>query len=344
MDKKLNILHAGFNFSHHSPSSGYHQLSKYIECDYVNANKFIFGNRSIGNGSKLRLINFMVFELYLINKIRKYDLVHYIYPEQHLILSNILNKRTVSVATIHLDESWLDKKYKSDRLFVETRRNAFNQLDGIITLSSGQAIRLRKILNNKRIIFIPHGVKNLGKYGQVKRDDKFFNIAIIGSNYRDKKTFFEIASYAQINKPNWRFNLIGVSKDWKKKADVFKNIIVHPFLSEEEYFELLQSSHVHLLPIEFATANNALLEAHSLGVPSIISNKSGVKDYSLESTMYFEDISGAINLLTKVENMEFSKYIELRQQTKAESQKYYWESIARKVEDFYKELLIDRKK
>lgn len=330
------ILLAGFKFSHHSPSSGYHQLANFIECDYVDANNFPFRNAPLA--SKLKLLNFMLFELYLVNKAKKYEVVHYLYPEQHLIFSVPTNKKVISVATIHLDEKWLDENSGIKRKLVNLRRRAFSQLNGIISLSSDQASRLKRIYPNKHIRFIPHGVNELGFYSDVDLNRENFIITVVGSNYRDKKTFFEIVKYAQFNHPNWRFNLIGASKDWKEHASNFSNITVHPFLKEEEYFKILQSSHVHLLPVEFATANNALLEAHALGVPSLASNNSGIIDYSLESTYHFKNVKEAIEILRHISSMSPSEYNFLRKITKKEARKFHWSSIAREVRNFYKDL------
>ncbi|MFC0296532.1 glycosyltransferase family 4 protein [Geobacillus jurassicus] len=330
------ILLAGFKFSHHSPSSGYHQLARFINSDYIDASKFPFGDAPLG--SKLKQINFMLFELYLMNKTKKYKVVHYLYPEQHLIFSVPSNTKTVSVATIHLDEEWLDAKSNTNRKLATFRRKAFSQLTGIISLSSDQASRLRDIYPNKNIKFIPHGVNELGFYSHVDLHRQNFVITVIGSNYRDKKTFFEIVKYAQENHSNWRFNLIGVSKDWKEDASRFSNTIIHPFLQEDEYFKVLQSSHVHLLPVEFATANNALLEAHALGVPSVVSNNSGVLDYSLKSTFHFNNVKEAIEILNYISLLPSNEYQSLRLVTKKEASKFYWSTVAKEVLKFYKDL------
>jgi glycosyltransferase involved in cell wall biosynthesis len=346
----MDAVIAGFKFPHHSPSSGYQQLQKYIDCDYYDANKLPFGTSKMTGGSYLRDINLLLFEFQLTVKIHNYDLVHYIYPENHLMFSNLLNKNVISIATIHLDENWLlynkkdEKSFsKAKKLFFYLRRKAFSNLDGVISLSRDQTNRLHKLFPEKQITFIPHGVNNFDEYAHVQKSKNFL-ITLVGSNYRDKKTFYTIVDYAMKNRTNWKFNLIGVSSEWKEEAKKYSNVIVHPYLSENEYFKVLQTSQVHLLPVEFATANNSLLESHSLGVPSVATNCSGIRDYALDSTFLFNSVEESIQILNSIDALSKNDYMQLRKKTKDEAKSFYWETIAHKIEYFYEQVYQNKSK
>ncbi|MBZ9537144.1 glycosyltransferase family 4 protein [Cytobacillus oceanisediminis] len=334
--RKDKILIAGYKFPHHSDSSGYHHLSSFIEGEFLDANRLPFGKAHVD--SKIRQVNFILFELAIRLKALKKDVVHYLYPEQHLVFS-VPKKNTIRVATIHLDEKWLDKNSKIKKKFLSTRRKAYEKLDGIICLSSEQASRLRLIYPEKKIRFIPHGINQLGYYEQCDYDrNERFLITIVGSNYRDKELLLEIIGIAAEKHKHWIFNLVGISQEWKKDFADFKNVIIHPFLSENEYFSVMQSSHIHLLPVKFATANNALLEAHTLGVPSLTSNTTGIKDYSIKSTRKFKGAFEAIRQLEDIAHLDNESYRQLRESTKKEAIKFSWEEITKEVLDFYKEL------
>ncbi|MED4023443.1 MULTISPECIES: glycosyltransferase family 4 protein [Priestia] len=338
MNKK--ILLAGFKFPHHSDSSGYHHLATYINGHYLNADELIFGQAPID--SKIRQVNFMYFEFILKLRGNQQDVIHYIYPEQHLLFSTPKNDKTISIATIHLDEQWLDKEVKVTKKFLDRRRRTYESLDGIISLSNDQVERLKKIYPNKHIRFIPHGINKLKSYAEYKRSESLFSITVVGSNYRDKELLFKVMEMAQKDYPTWKFNLVGISKEWKKEASGFSNAIVHPFLTESQYFEVMQSSDVHLLPVEFATANNALLEAHALGVPSLTSSCAGIVDYSLESTFHFNNEQEAIEQLAHVASMNDEEYLNLRRCTQIEAEKFHWSEIARQVEEFYEQVKISK--
>jgi len=327
------ILLGGFKFPHHSDSSGYHQLAKFINGEYLNADKLIFGNSPIE--SNKRQLNYLLFEMALSFKAKKFNIVHYLYPEQHLFFSVPKNKKTVSVATIHLDEQWLNRDMVVSKKFLEARRSMFEKLDGIICLSREQEEKLKEMYPSKQIKFIPHGINNLVQYSNFNFNRENLEITVVGSNYRDMELLFEVIETVEKKHKGWRFNLIGLSKEWKVYAAKYSNTIVHPFLTEEQYFSVLQSSHIHLLPVKFATANNALLEAHALGVPSITSNCKGVKDYSLETTLVFNDKEDAINKLEYISSMSDENYSELRKSTLDNSRQFSWEEIAKRVTEFY---------
>jgi glycosyltransferase involved in cell wall biosynthesis len=93
-----------------------------------------------------------------------------------------------------------------------------------------------------------------------------------------------------------------------------------------------------LLPLTFATANNAYLEAHSLGIPTVVSNLPSVHDYATSQTLFFSGLQEAVHHLKTYQNMDRNVYLQIRHQIKEESKKFHWEAIARKVVDFYQEV------
>lgn len=339
-----NLLVIGFKFLHHSTSSGYHHLAKYLPCTYLDANELPFGGREIGSIG--RKINLALLETNVKLKAPKYKFIHYLYPEDHVLFSMPKNKNTVSVATLHLStEKFLMRNSKKiiKSFLIEFQKKNFMNVDGIITLSKAHEEELRKILPPSiKICFIPHGINILPISKKYSDKNKKVKIVVIGSNYRNMEEFFKIVETAKKENKNWTFNLIGVSSSWKKRAGNHTNIVVHPYLEEKEYFELIESCHIHLLPLEFATANNALLEAHALGIPSVVSNISGVSDYSLSTTQSYVDIDEAVNIINKIEKMSRIEYEELRNRTLEESEKFHWENISRKIVNFYKELELEK--
>lgn len=336
MSNNKNILVAGFRFLHHSDSSGYHHLPKYLPCEFVDANNFLFGDSEFSTFK--RRINLGVFELLLKHKVKGSRVVHYIYPEDHLVFSvPPENKGTISVATIHLDESWLDPTNNAKKMLINKRREAFARLNGIVTLSSAQEKKVKAIFPNAKVKFIPHGVVPLGKYGEVRFDGEF-KIVVVGSNYRDHDAFFDIAYHSKKLHPNWSFHLIGVGKKWKDTAKNYNNVIVYPYLDENSYFKVIQESHVNLLPVSYATANNALLEAHSLGVPTLATDIEGIRDYTTSQTILYKGTNDAIKKLEQLESYSPEKHNSLREAIKDEAKQFYWENISMKMMEFYKEL------
>ena len=89
-----------------------------------------------------------------------------------------------------------------------------------------------------------------------------------------KKHFFYIVEQMRSLRPDIMFHAVGQCSDWKKRMSSMENITVYPFLSDD-YYSLLSKCDYNFLPLTFATANNALLEAQALGITSILPKISG---------------------------------------------------------------------
>jgi glycosyltransferase involved in cell wall biosynthesis len=67
-------------------------------------------------------------------------------------------------------------------------------------------------------------------------------------------------------------------------------VVCHGRLSTSEYEEVVRNSFFLLLPLTFATANNALLEGLSFGVPVICNNVHGVLEYLPSDEYVFNSV------------------------------------------------------
>lgn len=342
---KNNLLIAGFHYSIHSKDSGYDALVRFLPSTFVDANKFLFSKSKIGTNK--RRINMLAFELYVKMIQSQYKLIHYIYPEQQFPFSIPKTKRIKSVATFHLDTDYWAKRNRADYATLEKflisrfRQHYYQNLDGIITLTRSDVSKFEALFPKAKVQFIPHGVFDKKEFIKHEHhsNELEMNIIIIGTSYRDYDLCKKIISYAQVHKKAWKFHLVSLPKTLKQHFSEFKNTTIYPYLNEDKYFELFSSCHIHFLPLTFATANNALLEAHALGIPSLVSNLPALRDYSVRSTQVFRDDIEAIRLLCDFENTPPSKLNQLRQETLEDAQNFYWKNISAQILDFYQELL-----
>lgn len=80
----------------------------------------------------------------------------------------------------------------------------------------------------------------------------------------------------------------------------------------------------------FSTANNALLEAQSLGISSVLPKISGVLDYASESgNVFYANISELEKIFMKMEKKSASESLA------AFSEKYAWHEIYKKLAKVY---------
>ena len=346
-----NLLLTGFHFPHHSENSGYEQIRHFIPADYVDAANFPFFDAPFGTNPKR--MNMLLFDLFLKYKIKKFDVVHHLYPENHLIYSITKKTKAKIIGTIHLPVAdFLDKPSETpkDVFLKKRRRKLFNLLDGIIVLSSEEVAPTKTMFPNAEVVFIPHGVADFKAYFREiklvsKQNDMQDNmkdhtqnkieICTIGTNYRDIALYENIVNQARETHSNWHFHLIGVHKEWKDKFKNYPNITIHPYLSEKQYLQVLAKCHINFLPLLKATANNVLLEAHSVGTISVASNLPSVQDYSLLTTLLYDNANQAFTLLEDIANWDIKKLNLLKKQTLEQAIKFHWAKISKEFLDLY---------
>jgi glycosyltransferase involved in cell wall biosynthesis len=340
---KKDVLVAGFHIVHHASGSGYDGLASHLPATYTDADDLIFGHTRFG--SLQRKINMLYFDFYLKLIGSKYKIVHFLYPEFHLGFTLASLHHIKKIATMHLKLDWMHKRRLAefdsfkDYIYAKIKYRAFSQLDGIITLSNANVHEAQICFPNAKVKFIPHGIHDNSHHFRLF-DNKAnpFKIITIGRTYRDFEQYKTIVDYARQYEKNWEFHLVGAWSSWRNFFKDYPNVVVYAYLENDVYFSLLNSCHVHLLPLTFATANNALLEAHSLGVPSIITNLLSVKDYATSDSRFFSDLPEAIHHLQSYQKMDKQTFNEIREQIKGEAQRFFWENIAQEVMHFYHEI------
>jgi hypothetical protein len=345
---KQNTLVAGFHIVHHASGSGYDALANYLPVSYADANNFIFGNTRFG--SLKRRINTFYFDFYLKFVAQKYKIVHFLYPEYHLGFTLKPLQKVKKIATMHLKLDWLQKKHREefdsfkDYAFAKIKFLAFSELNGIITLTHANVQETKYYFPKAKVKFIPHGIHDNSIYfcPLTERNPKF-KIITIGMGYRDFDQYRSIVDYALAHEPDWEFHLLSAWQTWQEHFKNYPNVMIHDYLVSKDYFELFNTCDVHLLPLSFATANNAYLEAHSIGIPTVVSNLPSVKDYATSQTLFFSHLEEAIHHLKVLQNLDIHLYNQARYQIKEEGKKFLWTNIATEVMDFYQEIYEDGK-
>ena len=316
----MKILFVGFKYLHHSYFGGYDWISNYPGADYFDITKIPFiGSRFMCKRGGRFVPSLGAFIALL--KSRSYDVVHFFYADRCLAINK--NLSTAFVATTHLRSENYDNKYLT----------TLKKCSCVITLSSDEAYKLKSIGINA--IFIPHGF-NIPSFQQELTagfDCTKINIFYAGSNYRDGETFLSITEYMKSECPNMIFHAVGQNKTWKEKLKGKSNIIVYEHLSDNEYYTLLCNCDYNFLPLTFATANNALLEAQSLGVVSILPKISGITDYACEKeNLFYSGFSDLTALFQKLNKRTSCSLL------KDYSKKFEWKNIYSELSKLYEGL------
>lgn len=325
----MKILLAGFRDPNHSSAGGYDRIRtiKDDACLFL-AENYPFGKKFKTHWMRIATslmdiqVRFLCF---------KYDIVHFFYGELTCLPFKYLKrKRTKTIITLHLDASKREKRGLVK--FLE-------RFDGVIVLSSQQ----QRLLQQYGIssVFIPHGF-DVPRYDVALSKDhkgnnidkKYINVITIGSNYRDFDTLNKVlVNLSQIN-PRVRIHLVGIPKKWKELFINYPNVSIYGRLDDNEYYSLLSNCDYNFLPLTFATANNTLLEAQSLGIQSILPKIDGILDYGAPAPLniYYDSFDELVKVFSAIEKNEPNSDI------KTYSERFSWRRINDRILDFYKEI------
>jgi glycosyltransferase involved in cell wall biosynthesis len=281
-DSGPRVLYSGFHYLHHNPGSGYDAVVPDPR-DYVSGAGLPFADRL--ESTKPRHLNFLLLDLLTLVRALRYDTVHYFYPESTAYLSpwilRLLGKRIVY--TVHLAESqWLGPTRSTHH---RIKQKSLRAAHAIVVLGSQQGEVFRQAFPHKDVRFVPHGFAFTGAgappaelFEARTRGQR--RLVVVGSNYRDIDMLEQIV--AQRGSRDVGIDVVGMDEEGRARLAQLPGVVCHSRLDADTYDKLLLESFALLLPLTFATANNALLEAYNAYLPAFLSRIDGVTDYAAD--------------------------------------------------------------
>lgn len=322
----MKILYAGYRDHNHSKYGGYDYIRYYPEAVYLDAATLPLGH--IPAGKRGKRLNLMVLDYFARKEKNFFDIIHFFYGDVCLFKPKPKESFAKFISTIHLKSEILSK----------SKLNILKSHDGVIALSTSETDRLKELGVNS--YFIPHGfpMPLFEKKVCDNLDVNFINVFYSGMNYRDFDTFYKIARYCLEKKLFIRFYAVGQSPYNKEKLKGLSNVVICPRLEDDAYYSLLSQCDYNFLPLTFATANNALLEAQALGIISIIPKITGITDYAeCEHNLFYSSYDDIValfdNLSKSVINNNLSEF----------SKSFLWENIYSQLKRVYEDVLRNSK-
>jgi glycosyltransferase involved in cell wall biosynthesis len=269
-------------------------------------------------------------------------LVHLTYGEAQLgILPKFRQRYSFKlIATVHQPRSWWNLTYPHPERLTD--------LDALIVVASSAASYFEAYLPG-RVFFIPHGV-----------DTHFFHpkptvsetaiapprCVFSGRWLRDIPTLSQVIDRVLEKNSHIQFDLI-VPNDARHDPALFRiarheQVTWYSNLTDEQLRSRYQSASLLLLPLLDCTANNALLEAISCGLPIVTNAVGGIPDYTAPSftdILPVGDVEGMTEAVLQLVDSPTLQH-ERGQCARAFAEQYLnWETISNRTVEVYDKIL-----
>jgi len=320
-------------YPHHSKLGGSGVLCDYLPGIELRATDWPWGSAT--EGSRKWKVGRRILDVGIMTLANHYRLIHFIHSEFHPAFTyrtlRRIAPRTKLLGTVHLP---------LDYYSLENSLHAFRNLHGIIALAKWQVEQVQDLLPMVKARWVPCGFNmSHALRGQPPTIPDTFNVITIGSNYRDWVIQERILDLASSKHPDWRFHMVGLPAKQKMLYASRPNVVIHGRLNDIEYLSLIEACHTLLLPLSFATNNTAVLEAYSVGTPTLCSNLPAIHDYAISTTRTFDSAEQAIATLEERCGWSLEQTHMVRSTTIKEGLRFDWRNIAKEVLGVYKELL-----
>lgn len=356
----MKIVTIRHRFPHMGAHSGYDNLFLHLEKMYGNDFTTIwrkdasFMQRAFGKVLRPVFNNMKLGPFYTVPsmlaewkgwkllKNAKGGIIHIAYLEDSFGLLAYLKKNATRyrhikiVATSHQPVSWWEKHPEKMALLPA--------LDAVIVLSTREQAYFDKQMPGK-VHFVRHGI-DIDFFTPGQEYEQSRTCIFSGNWFRDIPCLVDVVKRVTEKDNTIRFEIVNHFVNDPahpiSQLRAFKNTELRSNISDESLLELYRSADLLLLPLIESTANNAMLEATSCGLPIITTDVGGVRDYTSSSFCHYAEKGDAVLLADYVlETVNAPAQLkERRLNARRYAEQYLdWQVLAKQVAGIYQKLL-----
>lgn len=275
-------------------------------------------------------------EMHAVRRIlmQRVDVLHYFDPEHGmqylplLLRRNGTRRRVRILATFH---------QPPDMLPHILRRDVVGKLDHVTVVSPDQAPYFEECLPVERISVILHGVDTDFFHPPAERPaGGAWTCLTVGHNLRDFDAIRCVAERLR-QQPDIRFVIVSPQRTG---VEDLPNVTVHRGLADEALRRAYQTAHALFLPLQNATANNALLEGMASGLPVVTTDLASTRAYAPAEALFVQrnDPDGLVAAIHRLRaDPEYALRAGLASRRRAEELR--WDRITPQYADVYRRML-----
>lgn len=340
---KAKLVYVGFAYLHHKGNhAGYHHLKEFVDYDFcidcqkefemfytrqTNPLKRLF-RKAVSSLWGIQCPLAMIRCIFISWFCRSDMLFHVVYGENIFLkcFFRLKRKKHKVVYTVHQPFEWFEGNGR--------RMEILKKPDLIIILSESEKERFGNIAGHNKVVYIPHGIYT-DFYTPGNEECRDNSVLMVGNWLRDFDFALEVFTSLKERKPGTRINVVGI----KERKEFFGSMVNYfSGISDEELLDLYRKSAVLYLPLKRFTANNALLEAASVGCNIVIATENiSDNSYIPENFVTFTQKSceADVNILIDKIDTDEGTNCSLRNYVR---KNYDWKVIGRQVLAAYNDL------
>jgi glycosyltransferase involved in cell wall biosynthesis len=211
------------------------------------------------------------------------------------------------------------------------------KLSAVILMSESQRpFMLKAGVPQQRIHVVPHGVDtDFFVPNQTAKND-VFNVLTVGGYRRDFRRLKEFC-VALKGYSNIRIRIVGPAAQQVTFANL-ANVDFLSSLNDEQLLHEYQNASCFIMMVEDATANNAILEAISCGLPVVADNIGGIPEYvdsSCAVLVNSKEVGEAVSAVIAL-SQSSSRMLDLSCGARCRAMEFRWDLISKRTQDVYR--------